>query len=299
MQRCQLLLSGCEPLGPRACSSGCAPASRPNVHHCIAKACCLPPAPTPHPPIRHANSPKPHPAALPQVLLLEAYEQLERDVGKEVDRALGAQGEELQRLGRRAAFLEEQLEGERQQVAALQQQGAELQEQLGEAQGRCAAYEAGVYGLPQVGGWGPGGFGGGRGAEGGWWRRPPACLRRCVSRPWLQAGCCRGAPLHASLQPADLQPLPPAALPAGGDGDQAVARRHPDRAAARQGPGGAAQPGAGGAGGRAGRGGRAAAAPGPAPRRRAGPGQGQAAEGGGHRAAAQPQRPAGAPGGRG
>jgi centrosomal protein CEP290 len=84
------------------------------------------------------------------VLLLEAYEQLERDVGKEVDRALGGQAEELRRLGRRAAFLEEQLAGERGQVAALQQQGAELQEQLGEAQGRCSAYEAGVYGLPQV-----------------------------------------------------------------------------------------------------------------------------------------------------
>jgi hypothetical protein len=85
-----------------------------------------------------------------QVLLLEAYEQLERDVGKEVDRALGGQAEELQRLGRRVAFLEDTLKGERDHVAALQQQGAELQEQLDEAMTRCKAYESGVYGLPQV-----------------------------------------------------------------------------------------------------------------------------------------------------
>ncbi len=85
-----------------------------------------------------------------QVLLLEAYEQLERDVGKEVDRALGTQAEELQRLGRRVTFLEDTLKGERDHVAALQQQGAELQEQLDEAMARCQAYESGVYGLPQV-----------------------------------------------------------------------------------------------------------------------------------------------------
>jgi hypothetical protein len=46
------------------------------------------------------------PARRPQVLLLEAYEQLENDVAKEVDRALGKQAEEMQRLQRRVDFLQ-------------------------------------------------------------------------------------------------------------------------------------------------------------------------------------------------
>ena len=41
-----------------------------------------------------------------QVLLLEAYEQLENDVAKEVDRALAKQSEEVQRLQRRVDFLQ-------------------------------------------------------------------------------------------------------------------------------------------------------------------------------------------------
>lgn len=106
--------------------------------HCLAAA---------YPRLQLTSLPRP---ASPQVLLLEAYEQLERDVGKEVDRALGGQAEELQRLGRRVAFLEQGLEAERGHAAELQQQAAELQEQLGEAQARCQAYESGVYGLPQV-----------------------------------------------------------------------------------------------------------------------------------------------------
>lgn len=41
----------------------------------------------------------------PQILLLEAYEQLEKDVGKEIDLALSKQAEELKTAQRRVEFL--------------------------------------------------------------------------------------------------------------------------------------------------------------------------------------------------
>jgi centrosomal protein CEP290 len=85
-----------------------------------------------------------------QVLLLEAYEQLEADVGQEVDRALAHQGEELGRLGRRMAFLEGRLETEQKQAAALAEEGVRLEGELADAAARNAQYESGVYGLPQV-----------------------------------------------------------------------------------------------------------------------------------------------------
>jgi hypothetical protein len=88
-----------------------------------------------------------------QVLLLEAYEQLEADVGQEVDRALSKQAEELGRLSRRVAFLEAQLQGERQQVAALGEEGAWLEAALADTAAKNAQYESGVYGLPQVRCW--------------------------------------------------------------------------------------------------------------------------------------------------
>jgi len=44
---------------------------------------------------------------LTQILLLEAYEQLERDVAKEIDAALGKQAEELKDARRRVDFLTE------------------------------------------------------------------------------------------------------------------------------------------------------------------------------------------------
>lgn len=56
-----------------------------------------------------------------QVLLLEAYEQLERDVGLEVDKALALQRDEQARLQRRVAFLEQQLEAERAHSAVTTQ----------------------------------------------------------------------------------------------------------------------------------------------------------------------------------
>lgn len=89
-------------------------------------------------------------ACLLQVLLLEAYEQLERDVGKEVDRALARQADELGRLGRRVTFLEGHLEAERKHGGVLADQSAALETQLADALERNDQYEQGVYGLPQV-----------------------------------------------------------------------------------------------------------------------------------------------------
>lgn len=85
-----------------------------------------------------------------QVLLLEAYEQLEADVGQEVDRALGRQSEEMARLSRRVHFLEGHLETEKKQVEVLGEEVTRLEGQLGDANARMAQYESGVYGLPQV-----------------------------------------------------------------------------------------------------------------------------------------------------
>jgi centrosomal protein CEP290 len=85
-----------------------------------------------------------------QVLLLEAYEQLEHDVGKEVDRALAKQAEELSRLSRRVTFLEGHLDKERAHVKVVEDRGASLEAQLEDALARNTQYESGVYGLPQV-----------------------------------------------------------------------------------------------------------------------------------------------------
>lgn len=84
------------------------------------------------------------------MLLLEAYEQLEADVGQEVDRALAKQADELSRLARRVQFLEGHLEAERHQVALLGEEGAKLEGRLADASAKNAQYESGVYGLPQV-----------------------------------------------------------------------------------------------------------------------------------------------------
>lgn len=88
--------------------------------------------------------------SLPQVLLLEAYEQLEADVGQEVDRALARQAEEVARLTRRVQFLEGHLDTEKKQVEVLGEEVTRLEGQLGDATARMTQYESGVYGLPQV-----------------------------------------------------------------------------------------------------------------------------------------------------
>lgn len=85
-----------------------------------------------------------------EVLLLEAYEQLERDVGAEVDRALSRQAADLERLRRRAAALESALKKERGRGGDLEEALAAAEAARADAAARCDAYERGVYGLPQA-----------------------------------------------------------------------------------------------------------------------------------------------------
>eukprot|EP00879_Flechtneria_rotunda_P017649 GHRR01018501.1.p1 GENE.GHRR01018501.1~~GHRR01018501.1.p1 ORF type:complete len:2335 (+),score=1054.13 GHRR01018501.1:417-7421(+) len=85
-----------------------------------------------------------------EVLLLEAYEQLEADVGAEIDRALAKQADELSRLHRRVQYLEGHLDAERKQVALLTDETAKLEGQLADANNRNVLYESGIYGLPQA-----------------------------------------------------------------------------------------------------------------------------------------------------
>lgn len=85
-----------------------------------------------------------------EILLLEAYEQLERDVGREIDKALSKQSEEGQRLQRRVQFLETALADSKRAAAGLQDSQARLEGQLSDVADRNRRYEAGVYGLPQA-----------------------------------------------------------------------------------------------------------------------------------------------------
>lgn len=85
-----------------------------------------------------------------QILLLEAYEQLENDVGKEVDRALSKQAEEVARLQRRVDFLQGKLEQQDDDAEDARDEAELLESELKDALERNKKYEEGVYGLPQV-----------------------------------------------------------------------------------------------------------------------------------------------------
>ncbi|KAG2443036.1 hypothetical protein HYH02_009451 [Chlamydomonas schloesseri] len=85
-----------------------------------------------------------------EILLLEAYEQLENDVSKEVDRALARQAEEVARLQRRVDFLQGKLEQQDDDAEDTRDAMAELEGELRDAVERNKLYEQGVYGLPQA-----------------------------------------------------------------------------------------------------------------------------------------------------
>ncbi|KAF5829906.1 hypothetical protein DUNSADRAFT_15329, partial [Dunaliella salina] len=85
-----------------------------------------------------------------QILLLEAYEQLEKDVGKEIDLALSKQAEDLKAAQRRAEFLTQRMDQEREGSRALKEHQALLEDQIKDALLRNKQYEGGVYGLPQA-----------------------------------------------------------------------------------------------------------------------------------------------------
>ena len=85
-----------------------------------------------------------------RVLLLEAYDQLERDVGREVDIALKRQAKRHANLEAKVGVQEQALEAESKRFRTMDKALHDAQEDLAEAQGRLAQYEAGVYGLSEA-----------------------------------------------------------------------------------------------------------------------------------------------------
>ena len=85
-----------------------------------------------------------------EVLLLEAYEQLEVDCGKEIDKALFKEREERGNRERKVSFLQSKLDEEREQVDLLKRNQEHLEDDLKAFKIRNLQYEDGVYGLPQV-----------------------------------------------------------------------------------------------------------------------------------------------------
>ena len=85
-----------------------------------------------------------------EVLLLEAYEQLERDTKAEVCDALAEQDDELNALRGDVQRLEQQLKAERQRFVQLDEALAAAQGDADEARSQLGAYESGVYGLPDA-----------------------------------------------------------------------------------------------------------------------------------------------------
>jgi centrosomal protein CEP290 len=85
-----------------------------------------------------------------RVLLLEAYDQLEQDVGREVDIALRRQQRHTANLESKVSSQDEALSQEGKRFKALDRGLTEAQEDLAEATSRMAQYEAGVYGLTEA-----------------------------------------------------------------------------------------------------------------------------------------------------
>lgn len=85
-----------------------------------------------------------------QILLLEAYEQLELDVEKEVKRALKKQGAEVQKLSERNKSLEDGIKQIRIQASSQEDVIEKLQTELEQLKSLNESYEKGIYGLPEV-----------------------------------------------------------------------------------------------------------------------------------------------------
>ena len=83
-------------------------------------------------------------------LLLEAYEQLEKDTGREVDFALERQQQRMQSLEAESQARERTLKVERERYQQLDRTLGETQAALEDAMQRNRKYETGVYGLPEA-----------------------------------------------------------------------------------------------------------------------------------------------------
>ena len=82
-----------------------------------------------------------------QVLLMEAYEALENDVGKEIDKALEEQAGKAEETTGRLRVTEEELKAQYKLVAELQEQVGTLEERAEEAEAQAERFLSGNYGL--------------------------------------------------------------------------------------------------------------------------------------------------------
>jgi len=82
-----------------------------------------------------------------RVLLLEAYDQLEKDVGREIDIALQRQNRHHSNLEAKVSVQDEALRQEQKRFKNLDRALQEAQDELADMQKRNASYEQGVYGL--------------------------------------------------------------------------------------------------------------------------------------------------------
>ena len=85
-----------------------------------------------------------------RVLLLEAYDQLEKDVGREIDIALQRQNRHHANLEAKVSMQDEALRQEHKRFKSMDRALAEAQDELAEASRRNAEYEQGVYGLSEA-----------------------------------------------------------------------------------------------------------------------------------------------------
>ena len=85
-----------------------------------------------------------------RMLLLEAYDQLEKDVGREVDVALKRQARQHATLEAKLQSRDEALRAEQKRFKSMDRALSEAQDELAEAQKRMASYEANVYGLSEA-----------------------------------------------------------------------------------------------------------------------------------------------------
>ena len=85
-----------------------------------------------------------------RVLLLEAYDQLEKDVGREIDIALQRQNRHHANLEAKVSAQDEALRQEHKRFTSMDRALSEAQDELAEASRRNAEYETGVYGLSEA-----------------------------------------------------------------------------------------------------------------------------------------------------
>lgn len=85
-----------------------------------------------------------------RVLLLEAYDQLEKDVGREIDIALQRQNRHHSNLEAKVSVQDEALRQEQKRFKNLDRALQEAQDELADMQKRNASYEQGVYGLSEA-----------------------------------------------------------------------------------------------------------------------------------------------------